>query len=276
VSVQSLSSGSSGNGFLIEHAGRRVLLDCGVGIRVLTRSLAARGCSLNDLDAVLLTHEHSDHIRTLPRLAGTDVPVVATAGTKRYLPIPDRQWEPITPGGSVTVAGMTVWAIAVDHDASEPCGFLVDTGTHRLSIFTDLGCWHERLAEPIRASDLVVLEANHDAEMLRRGPYPIHLKRRVASSVGHLSNEECGRALAATLGRGAATPEIWLAHLSASNNTAKIAQGTVARSLQEAGIDAPVTPLPRTAAGPVWQGVRDGHPARREQVAPATQLALEF
>jgi phosphoribosyl 1,2-cyclic phosphodiesterase len=265
LTVQSLGSGSSGNAFLIEYGSRCLLLDCGVGIRTLTRALAERRRRLADLDAVLITHEHGDHIRTLPRLAGLDVPVVATAGTHRSLPIPDRQWVPIRNGGSATVGDLEVWAITVDHDAAEPCGYLIDTGSTRVSIFTDLGCWHDRLAEPVLASDLVVLEANHDEDMLRRGPYPIHLKRRVASSQGHLSNEECASSLATVLSRGSHAPAIWLAHLSHTNNTAVIARDTVHGVLQGADLGLEVIPLPRTSPGPIWRG----HGTRNSTWSPA-------
>ncbi len=278
VTVQSLGSGSSGNAFVIEYRQQVLLLDCGVGIRTLGRALRERGRRLDDLDAVLITHEHGDHISTLPRLAGLDVPVVATAGTKRHLMIPDRQWQPIATHSSIVVGEMTVWAIAVDHDATEPCGYLIEAGETRVSIFTDLGCWQDRLAEPILASDLVVLEANHDVEMLRRGPYPVHLKRRVASSKGHLSNSDAGVSLAATLRQGRRNPTVWLAHLSETNNTPVVAHGTVVRELLEADVAAPVTPLPRRTPGPVWRasgatGSEHWQPSSPPE--PVAQLTLD-
>jgi phosphoribosyl 1,2-cyclic phosphodiesterase len=279
VTVQSLGSGSSGNSFVIEYRQHTLLLDCGVGIRTLGRALRERGQRLDDLDAVLITHEHSDHIATLPRLAGIDVPVVATAGTKRHLPIPDNQWQPIASGKSVSVGALTVWAIAVDHDATEPCGYLIEAGRTRVSLFTDLGCWHDRLAEPILASDLVVLEANHDLEMLRRGPYPIYLKKRVASPKGHLSNIDAGTSLASTLRRARGTPTVWLAHLSETNNAPDVARGTVVRELLDAGVGAPVTPLPRRTPGPVWSATGAGTLERwrpPETPDPVSQLALEM
>ncbi|HYI24175.1 MAG TPA: MBL fold metallo-hydrolase, partial [Thermomicrobiales bacterium] len=277
--VQSLGSGSSGNAFILEYRNQTLLLDCGVGIRTLTRALRERHRRLDDLDAILITHEHGDHICTLPRLAGLDVPVVATAGTKKHLPIPDAQWQPIATHQSVEIAGITVWAIAVDHDAVEPCGYLIEAGATRVSIFTDLGCWHDRLAEPILASDLIVLEANHDLDMLRHGPYPMHLKRRVASTKGHLSNTDAGSSLAATLRHAATSPSIWLAHLSDTNNTPVMAHGTVVGALLDAGVGAPVTPLPRRVPGPIWTGAGA---TRTDAWQPLTvppsvaQLSLDF
>jgi phosphoribosyl 1,2-cyclic phosphodiesterase len=279
LTVQSLGSGSSGNAFVIEYGQRTLLLDCGVGIRTLSRALRDRQRRLDQLDAVLITHEHSDHICTLPRLAGLDVPVIATRGTRLHLPVPDAQWEPIAPNSSVELAGFSIWAIAVDHDATEPCGYLIEAGSHRVSIFTDLGCWHDRLAEPILASDLVVLEANHDLDMLRRGPYPIHLKKRVASNKGHLSNADAGSSLGATLRRGDRDPAVWLAHLSDTNNTPITAQVTVESALLDAGVDVPVTPLPRRNPGPVWTATSGPdrnrwHPPAPP--APVSQLAFDL
>ncbi len=279
LTVQSLGSGSSGNAFVITHGERTILLDCGVGIRTLTRALRDRRRRLDDLDAVLITHEHGDHICTLPRLAGLDVPVIATRGTKRHLPIPDAQWEPISPNTSVDIAGLSIWAIAVDHDATEPCGYLIEAGSHRVSIFTDLGCWHDRLAEPILASDLVVLEANHDLDMLRHGPYPVHLKNRVASKKGHLSNADAGVSLGKTLRRSDREPAVWLAHLSETNNTPVKAHGTVVTALLDADVGAPVTPLPRRVPGPVWTATPRPGLERWQPPAPplpVAQLGFDF
>jgi len=278
VTVQSLGSGSSGNAFLITTPETTLLLDCGVGIRMLTRALRERNLRVDDLGAVLVTHEHSDHIRSLACVTGKDVPVVSTAGTRRRANIPPPQWEQIGPGRPLQVGSLTVWAITVSHDAAEPCGYLIEAAGTRVSIFTDLGCWHERLADPIRASDLVVLESNHDHDMLWRGPYPAHLKRRVASAVGHLSNAECASSLAATLRGSSHAPEIWLAHLSETNNDPVVAQQETELGLTGAGLSLAVTPLPRRSAGPVWSSV-GGQAGAAWQPAPpvwpATQLSME-
>lgn len=278
LTVQSLGSGSSGNAFLIQAAGSTLLLDCGVGIRLLTRTLKERGLQLDDLGAVLITHEHSDHIRSLACVIGRDVPIVSTAGTRRRANIPPPQWEQIGPARPVQVGPMTVWSITVSHDAAEPCGYLIEAPGGRVSIFTDLGCWHERLADPIRASDLVVLESNHDHDMLWNGPYPVHLKRRVASSLGHLANSDCAAALAATLRDGSGEPEIWLAHLSETNNDPASARAATLTALTGAGLALGVTPLPRLAAGPIWTptAVRNDMGWRPAPPPPVTtQLTLE-
>jgi len=278
VSVQSLGSGSSGNAFLIQAGDSTVMLDCGVGIRTVTRALKDRGLRLDTLDAILVTHEHSDHIRTLSCVYGQDVPIVSTIGTRRRANIPPPQWEEITFARPVVVGGLTVWAIMVKHDAAEPCGYLIETAETRISVFTDLGSWHDRLIDPITASDLVVLESNHDLEMLMRGPYPVHLKRRVASAVGHLSNEDCAASLAATIGAGNRRPDIWLAHLSETNNAPALARQATVDALNAQGLDLAVTALPRREPGPIWSPARtrqDGQWQPRPVIPPSLQLSFD-
>lgn len=252
VTVQSLGSGSSGNAFLVTSGETSLMLDCGVGIRTIRKGLGERGLAIGDLDAVLITHEHTDHIRTLSCVTGTDVPIVSTLGTCRRGNIPPPQWEQIEYHRSLQVGEIAVWAVMVKHDAAEPCGYLLETPTARISIFTDLGSWHDRLVDPIAASDLVVLESNHDLEMLQRGPYPMHLKRRVASDAGHLSNEMCATSLATTLATARREPEIWLAHLSNTNNEPAVAERETREALRDRGVGSTVTALPRTSPGPLW------------------------
>jgi len=278
VSVQSLGSGSSGNAFLIQRGDRTLLLDCGVGIRTIQRVMKSFGSSPADLDGILLTHEHIDHIRTLPKVIDHGVPIIATPGTAGMADIPNDQRIEIAPDRPVEHAGFTIWPLGVRHDAVEPCGYLIETPEARITILTDLGSWQEHLAEPIAASDLIVLEANHDEEMLRRGPYPMHLKRRVASDHGHLSNRVCGDALADLARVRHANPTVWLAHLSETNNRASVAEMTVRMATESAGMSLSMTALPRKEPGPIWSPVTRDLPltpfARPEPVLPVAQLSL--
>jgi len=278
VRVQSLGSGSSGNAFLIQRGDRTLMLDCGVGIRTITRELANLGSNIASLEGILITHEHIDHIRTLPRMAGRDIPIIATSGTAGMADVPDDQRLEIFADRPVDVAGFTIWALGVSHDAAQPCGYLIEMAETRITILTDLGTWQEHLAEPIAASDLIVLEANHDEEMLRRGPYPARLKRRVASDRGHLSNRASGVALAALARVSHSDPTVWLAHLSETNNKPEVAEGTVRAALMMADLDLPVIALPRKDVGPIWtprEGFRTISPfARTEKAAPMAQLSL--
>lgn len=276
--VQSLGSGSSGNAFLIEHGESSFLLDCGVGIRTIIHAMNVRHQTIANLDAVLVTHEHIDHIRTLPQVLGPNIPVIASKGTFDRTRIRDQQWLSITPSAPIQIAGASIWALTVRHDAAEPCGFLIELPGATISVLTDLGSWRDELLEPLLASDLIVLEANHDLEMLRCGPYPAHLKRRVASDVGHLSNEHCGAVLADVAKRGPRTPTVWLAHLSGTNNRPEVAKATVDAALDRIDRDLSITPLPRRTPGPVWTPSenRSGETNRNGPIArPATQLSFD-
>src|SRR5699024_7362590 len=140
----------------------------------------------------------------------------ATAGTAARSAIPDDQHTIAVAEQPATMCGLTIWPLPVSHDAIEPCGFMAELPDgSRVTMLTDLGMWRDPLQDFVRASDLIVLEANHDEELLRHGPYPAYLKRRVASDVGHLSNRHCGLALGDALQGTSHQPKIWLAHLSA-------------------------------------------------------------
>lgn len=277
LAVQSLGSGSSGNALLVEYEATAVLVDCGVGIRDLRLPKRSAGRVLDKLDAVLVTHEHVDHIRSLHRVIGPGTPVVATVGTAAMAGVPASQHVLAAPDRPVTVGALTVWALAVKHDSVEPCGYLIETPTGNITVLTDLGSWHDSLTAALRHSDLVVLEANHDLHMLRSGPYPPHLKRRVVSDVGHLANDACGRALAAALAGGSA-PTVWLAHLSATNNRPETAVATVTAELARRDLTLPVCALPRRAPGPRWEspGGVDRGASSWQPPLPTQQLQLEL
>lgn len=269
VRVQSLGSGSAGNAFLIQRGDRTLMVDCGVGIRTMQAEMRRLGTSPKLLDGLLITHEHGDHIRTLHRVIRPDLPVIATEGTSDMAGISRAQLLPVERERPVAFAGFTIWALRVRHDAIDPCGFLIETPEATITILTDLGSWQDHLAAPVAASDLIVLEANHDEQMLWRGPYPAHLKRRVASPVGHLSNEACGVALGRAMRDAAAGTPVWLAHLSDTNNRPQVAKETVSAALQAEGLDVEVMALPRRAPGPVWTSTPRPGDAVRTSFAPS-------
>lgn len=277
-SVQSLGSGSSGNAFIITTGTETLLIDCGVGIRTMTGALRERGIAPADFSVICVTHEHSDHIRTLPKVMTAGVPVYATGGTARRSAVPAAQHERAVSDTPISLAGATIWPLPVFHDAVEPCGFMVEMeGGARVTLLTDLGTWHDSLRDFVRASDLIILEANHDEEMLRDGPYPAYLKKRVASDVGHLSNRHCGIALGDALRGTTHQPEIWLAHLSEHNNRPGLAEETVRQALHEQGLDPDVTALPRQSPGKIWTpGTRSSDAPRFQRISspPVEQLRM--
>ena len=256
--VISLGSGSSGNATLFRTAnGESLLVDCGLAPAKLLRHLNHLGVSPTDLRAIVLTHEHGDHTQSAPVLVSRfRVPLYASPTTAN-----DGVLAPLRPHRFSTdtawqIGGFTLTPYRVPHDAEATYGFILEADGCRIALFTDLGTGVDALAPVLGSADLVIVEANHDRAMLAGGEYPFWLKSRIGGRNGHLSNEQCAdllvRALALDRPR-----DIWLAHLSAHNNTPERAIKTVATALTAAGlINQHVTALPRTTPGPAWELVR--------------------
>jgi phosphoribosyl 1,2-cyclic phosphodiesterase len=252
LAVTSLGSGSAGNALLVRTAGAVLLVDCGIGIRRLLRALCSVGLTLADVDAVLISHEHSDHIRELPRFVMQGTAVLSTRGSARAANVPTQLWEETRAERPVRIADVEVVAIPVCHDAEEPCGFLIRSGAGSVTVVTDLGCPCPAAVEAIAESRLVVLEANHDEAMLRRGPYPERLQRRILSDSGHLSNAGCADLLAQAIRGSTQPPTVWLAHLSETNNRPHLAKQTVQRRLTQVGLRLDLHALPRREINETW------------------------
>jgi phosphoribosyl 1,2-cyclic phosphodiesterase len=229
-----------------------LLVDCGVGVRQLQRALAAVGLTMADIDAVLISHEHSDHIQELPRFIQQHTAVLSTRGSARAANVPARLWEETRGQHPVRVADVEIVAIPVCHDAAEPCGFLIRSAAGSVTVVTDLGCSSPAAIDAIAESRLVVLEANHDVEMLRRGPYPARLQRRILSDSGHLSNAGCAELLVRAIRSSSEPPTVWLAHLSETNNRPLLAKQTVQRRLARAGLLLDLHALPRREINETW------------------------
>ncbi|HEX8220384.1 MAG TPA: MBL fold metallo-hydrolase [Chloroflexia bacterium] len=267
IRVTALASGSSGNAFLVEAAGTRLLFDAGLHAATLEHYLRQCGTSPSRLSAIFVSHEHIDHLRGAGMLARRyRLPVVASEGTflagaMQLGSLPEKVVQP--PGREVYVgqangvdgeAGVVVRTFAVSHDAAEPVGFWIEAGGYNIVLCTDLGCETASIRDALEAADLLVLEANHDVQRLWRGPYPPRLKRRVAGRHGHLPNDEAAR-LVSELARDARPRTIWLAHLSVTNNTPALAFDTVARPLDREGCThLQVDVLARDKPSHVWQG----------------------
>ena len=233
--VTSLASGSSGNALAIEHDGQSLLVDAGCQPTRLKGLLAEARVQLFSLAGVLISHEHSDHVAGLAAIP-RHVPLVMTAGTRAARPrvsdefVFDGRHVVEQPRGSTRDVGpFQVTSVPVSHDGAEVCGYLVEAGGWRVAVFTDLGVAEPHLREPLAAADLVIIEANHDEQLLFNGPYPWYLKRRVAGDLGHLSNAACAALLCAVLPRE--RREVWLAHLSRTNNRPQIARSAVTNGL---------------------------------------------
>lgn len=245
VRVVSFASGSSGNSLLVQCGQAAGLIDCGIGPNRLRSELLTYGLRLSDLSFVYITHEHIDHIRAVPALVKAGVPVVTGSGTARAMGL-TKEWLKIKHGGRFECGDIEVSAIRTSHDAAEPLGAVVACGGVNVAVFTDLGEWDEITVDAMTRADVIVVEANHNLDLLKRGPYPAHLKRRVLSSVGHLSNDECGRLTDVVRERSGRDPIIYLAHLSETNNTPALAVADVA--LSGGWVHEGLTPLPRHGA----------------------------
>ena len=223
-----LGSSSSGNSTLVEAEGTAVLVDAGFSCREITRRLSAVGADPGDLEAVVITHEHTDHVSGARVLARRhEIPVLASPGTltgaSRALQGVDVR--PIAQGEPYSQGPFTVTLVPIPHDALEPSAVRLDVGDRKLLVATDIGQFPWSLVEQAQDMDAMVLESNHDEGMLRTGPYPAFLKRRISGPKGHLSNSETAVALRALM--GPRTRAVLLAHLSKKNNTEDLALKTV-------------------------------------------------
>ncbi|RTR01139.1 MBL fold metallo-hydrolase [Halomonas nitroreducens] len=219
----SLGSGSKGNATLVSDGETHLLVDCGFGLRETERRLARFGLHPRQLDAVLVTHEHGDHVRGVGPLARRHrVPVYLTPGTwlsGKLGEVPHRHW--ITPQSPFRVKGFAIDPVTVPHDAREPVQFRLAAGDRRLGLLTDLGHPSEHVVEAFRGCDALVLECNHDVHLLQTGPYPPSLKRRVGGQWGHLANAQAAWLLQ-RLGLDR-LQRIVCSHLSEHNNRPELA-----------------------------------------------------
>ncbi len=224
----SLGSGSRGNGTLVEtEGGTCVLIDCGFSGREATRRLARLGRCPSDLRAILVTHEHSDHIHGVAVLARKfALPVYATVGTAQGSKLEGlATLEIIDRRQSFTLGDLDIEPVAVPHDAREPCQFLFRHRQKAFGLLTDLGSITPAVAQAYRHCDALMLECNHDSALLEGGPYHWMLKRRVGGDRGHLSNRQAAQLLASV--ELARLQQVVMSHLSSTNNTVDLARAAL-------------------------------------------------
>lgn len=229
----SLGSGSGGNALLIEAGSTLILLDCGFSLSELTGRLNRIGVAPDDLDAIIVTHEHEDHACGVAKLASDfDIPVYLTRGTLSALgaegrSIPRRVL--IDPYSTFAVDGIEVRPFPVPHDAREPVQFLVSDGAVKLGVLTDTGQPTPHIAQVLSGVNALVLECNHDLDMLMNGPYHPRLKSRIAGRLGHLANTASAELLRAM--DCSRVQHVIAAHLSQTNNTPELARAALAGEL---------------------------------------------
>ena len=239
------ASGSSGNCLLVSSGDTNILIDAGISMRRVNTALAQSGHTMRDIGGVLITHEHSDHISGLKMLIKHySVPVYAPRTVANRLrgimPEIEDCLHEIPVGESFGIGGMSVSAFHTPHDTDESVGYRVEAqGIFALA--TDMGCVTDEILEALSGADTVLIESNHDEQMLRYGPYPVYLKRRILSYNGHLSNENCAclaRALA-----DCGTERIVLGHLSRENNSPSLAMKAAGEALKGLGVELYCAPV---------------------------------
>ena len=259
LTFTTLASGSSGNAALVSCGRTHILLDAGISARRITTALKALGVPPQELSAIVITHEHHDHVSGLGVLC-KQIPaaVAASPATCRYLAdkLPQLQGRlrGQEPGTGVQMGEIWVESFATPHDAAGSVGYSFSAEGRRLVLCTDLGYVTPEVKRAAEGCDLLICETNHDEDWVRSGPYPYYLKQRILGDRGHLSNE-AGAELAA-LAAESGTRAVVLAHLSRENNTPARAWETAARRLRSMGcepnLDLSLTVAPRSGLGPTY------------------------
>lgn len=235
-----LCSGSSGNTTYIEAGNARLLIDAGLSCKRITELLERVGVDPRTLSAILITHEHIDHVRGVNILSKKyDIPVYANADTWSVLKAPLRDVAAknvcvFESDRDFYLAGARILPFSVPHDAVHCVGFTVSAQGHKVGVCTDLGHVDARILSILSGCDLLLFEANHDVDMLMAGSYPYLLKKRILSGNGHMNNDDCGRALVKLHETG--VKNVILGHLSQENNYPALAMIAVRSVLEEAGI----------------------------------------
>jgi len=236
LEVRSLASGSSANCILVRDNGASLLIDAGIGVRQLVAALERAGVNPRDLSAILVTHEHTDHIAGAVRMPRRfRVPLVSNSGTLASIPGASLTLvREVEVGEEMGIQAFGVRSFPVSHDAACPVGYTITCGGATVCSATDTGTLTPEMRAEAATADLVILESNHDLEMLVKGPYPWPLKRRIMGEWGHLSNDAAAGLLTelADLGR---PRTVWLAHLSKTNNSPGIALAAARKALSSRG-----------------------------------------
>lgn len=239
----SIASGSSGNSLYVGSFATHILVDAGISGKRITEGLNGYGISPNEIDAVFVTHEHSDHLQSVGVLARKfSIPIYASKGTIEYIKnckslghIDEDLLKIVNADEKLYVKDICVRPFRISHDAVMPLAYTFRCEDKKVSIVTDLGTFDDYTIDCLKNSDIIMAEANHDIRMLQVGPYPYPLKQRILSDYGHLSNENSGRLISSVLHDGVKT--IYLGHLSKENNIPELAYETVRLEIEASDND---------------------------------------
>lgn len=237
----SLYSGSSGNSMFITSDRANILIDAGLPGKKIDEALKSIGEETKNIDGIFITHEHSDHIKGVGVISRKyDIPIYANADTWSAMEgligkIKEKNIKVIDKRSVTEIGDLNIKAFNIPHDAVAPMGYTVSDGDKNVSVATDFGTFTREIYDNVKDSEVILLESNHDVNMLKFGPYPYQLKRRILSEIGHLSNEDCGNAIVELI-KCKNNRRIILGHLSNTNNQPDLAYATVLDVLVDNGI----------------------------------------
>ena len=235
----SFGSGSSGNCYYLLEDGIGLIIDAGIGIRSFKKYFREYGFTYPTLKAILVTHDHTDHVKAVGALSGEyNLEVFATEEVHKgilnnyytHKKVRPELCRTYLPGDDWSIGPFHITTFTVPHDASHNCGYFIETATTNFCFITDAGSFTPEMISFIRRARNLVIESNYDAAMLDEGPYPLHLKKRIKAPTGHACNAETARILEENL--AATTENIWLCHLSEENNHPELARKTIAQALE--------------------------------------------
>jgi len=241
--IMSLASGSSGNCYYIGNKQYGILIDAGIGMRTIRKSLREYGIALETIMAVLVTHDHADHIKSVAGLGNKlHIPVYATDIVHACIKRSKYNDHDLTQSRRIVethkpfvIRDLEIVAFEVPHDTIENVGYQIKIGDKTIVLITDVGTITDTVSKYAATANLLILEANYDNDMLVNGRYPDYLKKRISSGMGHLSNDFAGKLLTSIYTKE--MDEVWLCHLSKDNNTPEIAYNTVASILKDSDIE---------------------------------------
>ena len=238
--ITGLFSGSSGNCVLFENDGVKLLIDAGMSAKAIFGALDEVEVSPSEIDGILITHEHDDHTKGVGILSRKlDIPVYANektmhASLSKLGKMKEENMIIFDTNSPFEIKGVEIMPFSVNHDAKDPVGYSFYDGKDKISLATDTGIITSDILANLRGSKCAFVESNHDIQMLKNGPYPMHLKKRILGNEGHLSNDSAGKLCEELIQSG--TENIILGHLSRHNNTPLVALNTVVGYLEKAGI----------------------------------------
>ena len=241
LKFRSLYSGSTGNSLYVESENTKILVDSGVSMKKLTTALTTNDVKLEDIDAIIVTHEHSDHVQSLGMISSKyNIPVFANKKTWDAMPkqrdkISDTNQKFFVSYEKFEIGDLIIDPFSIPHDAANPCGFNIMNNKDKISIATDIGHMTKEIVDKLDGSSFVLLESNYDPEILKSGKYPYYLKTRILGPNGHLPNEMAGKTIAYLL-KGS-LKQVMLGHLSKENNFPELAYQTVIEKLIQSNFD---------------------------------------